>query len=177
MNSILDAQRDMRIAYYRGVPGVISSGLVWLVAGVVAILVSSKVGVITLVIGGMFIFPASIILCKVFGARGKHEKGNPLAAFALEGTFWMLLSIPVSVGIAFYKLEWFFPSMMLIIGGRYLTFSTLYGMRVYWVFGAALAISSVALLSFNASTFLSALVGACVELVFAFLIFVRSQAE
>ena len=37
----------------------------------------------------------------------------------------MLLSIPVAVGLGLYNPAWFFPAMLLIIAGRYLTFATL----------------------------------------------------
>ena len=172
MKTILDAQHDMRTAYFYGVPGIITSGSVWLIAGVVAYSIDSLTGILTLVFGGMFIFPISVVLCKVFGRSGKHEKDNPLAPLAIEGTFWMLLSIPVAAGAAFYKLEWFFPAMILVIAGRYLTFSTIYGMRLYWVFGAVLVLSALGLLILNAPVYLSAITGGVVELLFALLIFI-----
>lgn len=59
------------------------------------------------------------------------DKGIQLMApLALEGTIWLLLAIPVAIGAALYRVEWFFPAMLLVIAGRYLTFSTLYDMRI-----------------------------------------------
>lgn len=166
MNSILDAQQDMRVAYYGGGPGVIVSGSVWLIAGCVAYLISPNAGMLALIFGGMAIFPASVLLCKIIGASGKHQKVNPLAPLALEGTFWMLITIPVAVGAAFYKIEWFFPAMLFVIAGRYLTFSTLYGNRLYWALAAALFISGWGLLSTEAPAFSVALTGGLVECCF-----------
>jgi hypothetical protein len=38
MNSITDAQQDMREAYYGGAPGVITSDAAWLITGLVSFL-------------------------------------------------------------------------------------------------------------------------------------------
>lgn len=167
----------MREAYYCGAPGVISSGTSWLVAGVVSFMVSAKVGILTLIFGGMIIFPVSIVFCKLIGVSGKHKKGNPLAPLAIEGTFWMLLSIPIAVGAAFYRIEWFFPAMLFVIAGRYLTFSTLYGRRLYWIFAVTLVASGWVLLGTNASAFSGAFTGAIIEYCFGAAIFVVYKRE
>lgn len=172
MDSVKEAQQDMRSAYYFGVPGVISSGTAWVVAGAIALFVNPKAGIFTLVFGGMLIFPVSIVLCKLVGRAGKHQKSNPLAPLAIEGTFWMLLSIPVAGAAALYRLDWFFPAMMLVIGGRYLTFATLYGMRVYWAFALGLVLAAFVLIFFNAAVYIGALTGGLVEWLFALVIFV-----
>jgi len=167
----------MRDAYYSGAPGVISSGTAWLIAGFVSLIVSPTAGILTLIFGGMLIFPVSVLLCKIIGVPGKHKKGNPLAPLALEGTFWMLISIPVAVGAAFYRIEWFFPAMLFVIGGRYLTFSSLYGIRLYWVFSLILVISGWLLLGTNAPGFSGAFTGAFIEFCFGVALFVRHKTE
>lgn len=177
MDSITDAQKDMREAYYGGAPGVVTSGTAWFIASLVSFLVSSKAGILTLIFGGMLIFPVSIVFCKSIGVPGKHKKGNPLAALALEGTFWMLLSIPVAVGAAFFRIEWFFPAMLFVIAGRYLTFSTLYGRRIYWAFALTLVISGWLLLSTNAPVYLGAFAGGAIEYCFGIAIFVAYKRE
>lgn len=177
MNSIIDAQKDMRDAYYGGAPGVITSGTAWLIAGLVAFLLSPKAGILALIIGGMFIFPVSVVFCKLMGASGTLKKENPLAPLALEGTFWMLLSIPIAVGCAFYRIEWFFPAMLFVIGGRYLTFSTLYGVRIYWVFAVSLVAMGWALLATNTPTYLGAFSGAFIEYSFGVALFVTYKRE
>lgn len=177
MNSITDAQQDMRESYYGGAPGVITSGTAWLIAGLVALMISPKAGIYTLIFGGMLIFPVSVVFGKLIGASGKHDKSNPLAPLAMEGTFWMLLSIPIAIGVAFYKMEWFFPAMLFVIGGRYLTFSTLYGNRLYWVLGIALAVSGWLLLVSNAPAFAAAMTGAAIEYCFGIVLFVMFKRE
>jgi len=177
MNSFLEAQKDMRTAYYFGIPGVVSSASVWITAGIVATIVSTKTGIITLVIGGMFIFPISILLGKIIGISGKHNKDNPLSSLAMEGTVWMLVSIPIAIAVAFYKMEWFFPSMILIIGGRYLTFKTLYGLRAYWMLGIALVITAIILVVLSAPANIGAFAGGLVELLFACVIFASNRKQ
>ena len=180
MDSLAAAQADMRQAYYYGVPGIICSGSVWLAAAATGLLLGAKIGIATLVIGGTLIFPLSVLLSKLLGARGKHQPDNPLAALAIEGTFWMLLSIPIALGAAFYRIEWFFPAMLMVIGGRYLTFASLYGMKIYWLFALVLVAAGWACALVNAAVYWGALVGGLVEWLFAALIalsYGRRQTE
>ncbi|MDX2411089.1 MAG: hypothetical protein QNK34_03955 [Woeseiaceae bacterium] len=177
MLSIANAQQDMREAYYGGATGAVTSATIWLIAALVTTFATPVAGILTLVFGGMLIFPASVLLSKVIGRSGKHSKDNPLAPLAIEGTIWMLLSIPLAVGCALYKVDWFFPAMLLVIAGRYLTFATLYGMRIYWVFGATLALSAVPMVILEAPTFTGAYVGALIEYVYGIAIFVLFKSN
>ncbi len=171
MISIAGAQKDMREAYFGGATGAVTSATAWLIAAAVATFSSPTVGVVALVLGGMLIFPASVLLCKALGRSGRHSKDNPLAPLAIEGTIWMVLSILVAAGIALYRVEWFFPAMLLIIGGRYLTFVTLYGIRIYWAFGATLAASAIPLVVLEAPAIFGAYTGALIEYAYAIAIF------
>lgn len=169
---ISDAQKDMREAYYGGATGAVTSATAWLIAALVTTFTNETTGMWTLIFGGMLIFPVSVLLCKVIGRSGKHSKHNPLGPLALEGTIWMLLSIPLAIAIAFYRVEWFFPAMLLVIAGRYLTFSTLYGLRIYWAFGATLAAAAIALVAVGAPAFAGAYTGALIEYVYGIAVFV-----
>ena len=175
--TIADAQREMRFAYYGGAPGMLTSATVWLIAGIVAIVVSPQRAVWALFIGGMLIHPVSVLLTKAIGRSGKHNSGNPLGSLALATTFWMILALPLAYGVSLLRIEWFFPAMLFIIGGRYLTFATIFGMRNYWFCGAALALAGYALAQTNASPHLSALAGSAIEAVFAAVIFVTTRRE
>ncbi|MHC4894212.1 MAG: DUF7010 family protein [Planctomycetota bacterium] len=99
MMSFGDAQRDMRFAYHHGATGVVASATAWLVAGILATIVSATTGMLALIVGGILIFPASVVLCKVMGRPAKHSKGNPLGPLAIEGTIWMLLSIVIAIAL------------------------------------------------------------------------------
>ncbi len=108
MLSIAEAQQDMREAYHGGATGAVTSATAWLIAALVATFANPVAGILTLIFGGMLIFPASVVLSKLIGRSGKHSKDNPLAPLTIEGTIWMLLAIPLAVGCALYKIEWFF---------------------------------------------------------------------
>lgn len=175
MMSYADAQRDMRFAYFNGATGAVTSATAWLAAAFVATFVSATAGIVALVLGGMLIFPASVLLCKALGRPGKFSEGNPLARLAIEGTIWMMLAIPLAIGAALYRAEWFFPAMLLVIAGRYFTFQTLYGLKIYWAFGATLALSAALLLMFEAPVVAGAYTGAIIEYAYAIAIFSAKQ--
>ena len=173
--TVNQAQANMRDAYFSGAAGVLVSGCVWLAAGLVAALNSSSVAVFVLLVGGALIHPASVVLCKILGRIGTHEPGNPLGILAIEGTFWLLAGIAIAYGMHVLRMEWFFPAMLLVIGGRYLTFQSLYGLRIYWLLGAVLCLAGLALALTKAPVPVSALSGAAIELVFAGLVFARAK--
>ena len=166
-----EAQQDMRVAYVGGSSGALASAFAWLVAGIVALVVSPKGAVLALFAGGALIYPASVVVSKAMGSTGKHAGSNPLGRLALEGTAFMLFCLPLAYVVSLYRAEWFFPAMLLVIGGRYLTFSTLYGIRLYWLFGAVLALAAYMLFAIGASSAAAAFSGAGIECVFAAALF------
>jgi hypothetical protein len=172
-----DAQRDMRHAYFGGASGLFSSGIVWLIAGGVALAQPPQYAVWALLGGGVLIHPLSVLLSKLLGRPGAATKGNPLNALAIAGTFWMLLSIPLAFTIAMLRVELFFPAMLLIIGGRYLTFSTLYGNNLYWVVGLALAFAAMGVVFMGLPLGMGALAGGIIELVFGAIVFAQERKQ
>ncbi len=171
------AQADMRHAYFGGATGITTSALAWLAAAITAYVVSPRGAMAALFIGGMFIHPAAVLLSKLLGRPGAHTKGNPLAPLAIETTVWLLLAIAVAFLASMQRPEFFFIAMLLTIGGRYFTFATIYGLKLYWFCGAALAAAGFAAAALNFNTTLIALAGGLLELVFAALIFTRSRRE
>jgi hypothetical protein len=172
---ITDAQADMRSSYYWGATGVLTSGLVWCCAGIVCLMVSSEYAVWTLFIGGALIHPLAIVLDKLLGVSGKHDPDNPLGSLAIATTFWLIFCLPIAYVVSTVNPSWFFPAMLLVIGGRYLTFATLFGLRTYWVLGLALAAVAYFLVSMGASPTLGAFMGAAVEIAFAVALFVMAS--
>lgn len=170
-----EAQRDMRLSYFSGAPGMMASALAWLIAGVVALQLSPSKAVLALFIGGMLIHPVGVLLCKAMGRSGSHSKSNPLGALALESTGWLILCLPITYAVSLHNVMWFFPAMLLVIGGRYLTFRTLFGMRTYWVCGATLALAGYLLAASKSEPHVAAFAGAAIEAVFAATILLRSS--
>ena len=173
--SITDAQKEMRENYLNGATGVLVSGLVWLSASVVIYNSSNKHGIWTLLIGGALIHPISLVVNKLLGIKDSHSKTNPLGALAMEGTFFMLLMIPLAYVLSFQNPAWFFQGMLLIIGGRYLTFQTIYGNKLFWIIGGLLAISGYFLFTFQASSFITVLTGSLIEIFFSIYLFISSK--
>jgi len=167
MNDLPQAQADMRSAYLSGGAGVFASSLAWLAAAIATLELPAQQAVWVLFAGGMAIHPASILICKLLGASGKHAKGNPLGLLAGATVFWLIFSLPLAYVVALYRIEWFFPAMLLVIGGRYLTFATLFGMRVYWVLGLTLAAAGYLLGKALATPTVGAFAGSALEVMFA----------
>lgn len=171
------AQADMRHAYFGGATGVATSGIAWLAAALTASLVSPRGAIAALFIGGMFIHPAAMLLSKMLGRPGSHTQGNPLAPLALESTVWLLLAIAVAFLASLQRPEFFFIAMLLTIGGRYFTFATLYGLKLYWICGATLAAAGFALAALRADTTVIAMTGGILELIFAAWVFASVRRE
>jgi hypothetical protein len=159
-------QHDMRRGYLGGATGVITSGLVWFAAGMVAYFIGPGNAIWTLFIGAGFIVPVSNLIDRALGAPGKHAPGNRLAPLALETTVSMLMCLPLAYGLSLHNIDWFFPAVMMIIGGRYLVFATIYGNRAYWLLGAALGIGALLAFRLGLPPHAAAWVGSGIELVF-----------
>ena len=173
--SFSQAQADMRHGYCYGAPGVLVSGLVWLVATLVAQFHSAPSAVLVLLVGGMLIHPLAVLLSKLIGRSGSHTRGNPLAGLAGESTVWLIAGIVLALGLRMARLEWFFPAMLLMIGGRYFIFQTVYGLRLYWLLGGTLILTGIGLAWLHATPAHAALAGALLEILFAVLLFSRAR--
>ena len=166
-----EAQRDMRQAYLSGALGMLTSAAVWCAAGMVALLMSPERAMWTLFIGAAFIHPVSVLLVKLLGRSGQHTKGNPLASLVFASTVWLIACCAIAYGASRYSMLWFFPCMLLVIGGRYLTFATLFGMPIYWVCGLSLILVGYGLLRFGMPPVVSAFTGSAVEVLFGITVF------
>ena len=165
--AISEAQADMRQGYCSGGAGIAASAIAWSVAAGVAVSGTTQNAVWALLIGGMLIHPVAVLICKLLGARGAHAKGNPLGQLAGASTFWLIFCLPIAYLISMRQPGLFFPAMLLIIGGRYLVFATIYGMQLYWALGLVLAGAGFALAYLNATAFVGAFAGAVLEAIFA----------
>jgi hypothetical protein len=175
MQSIQSAQQDMRTAYLGGATGMLVSGLVWLTAGLVGWQLSVKASVLTLFFGGMLIHPLGVLLDKVCGRTGQHSQGNPLAALALESTVLLFIGLFIAFVAVQAHPDWFYPIMLLTIGGRYLLFQTLYGLRVYWLVGGVLLVTGALCLVFKAPFVTGAFAGGGIELLGSWLVWRQNQ--
>ena len=168
--NIKDAQKDMREAYLGGSTGVFASGIIWLISGILALSVSKQTTILVFFFGGMLIHPLGILLDKILGRSGKHQKENPLGTLALESTALLFIGLFIAYSIFLTSPGYFFPIMLLTIGGRYLIFQTIYGIRLYWLLGFVLVASGGFLMMTKTAFYIGAISGGIIELVFALLI-------
>lgn len=166
-----EAQQDMRDAYLGGSTGVFSSGLIWLIAGVLAIYTTKQTSILVFFFGGMMIHPMGILFDKMLGYSGKHKKENPLGRLALESTMLLFIGLFIAYVTSFETdLNFFYPIMLMIIGGRYLIFQSIYGIRLYWFLGLVLIGTGVFGIVYYPGFSFGAIAGGVIELVFALLI-------
>ena len=170
-----EAQKDMNFAYFGGATGVLVSGLVWCIAGFVALLYSNQSSMLALFFGGMFIHPLGMLLAKMLKRPGKHNPENPLGKLALESTVIIFVGLFLAFCVAQIKIEWFYSIMLLAIGVRYLIFNTLYGTRTYWLLGACLMLSGALSIVLDANFILGAFIGGVTEIIFSLVIFNQSK--
>ncbi|WP_417585426.1 DUF7010 family protein [Nitrincola sp.] len=161
--NVESAQQGMRDAYVDGWPGVTISGIVWLIAAAVCLKVGTVAGIFTLFIGGMTIFPLSLVASKALGRAGTHLKNNPMGPLALETTALLFGGLAIAFGVSQVNPNWFFPVMLITIGCRYLMFQTLYGLKLYWLLGVLLALPGVAFMFLPTQPVWPALTGGVVE--------------
>lgn len=170
------AQKDMSFSYFGGGPGVFVSGVVWCVAGFTALVFSTQASMLTLFFGGMFIHPLGMLLSKILNRPGKHNPENPLGKLALESTVIIFVGLFLAFYVAQLHIAWFFPTMLLAIGVRYLIFNTLYGTKVYWFLGGCLMLAGVLCIVLDANFILGAFIGGVTEIIFSIIIFNQSKS-
>jgi hypothetical protein len=135
---IREAQREVRTVFMGGFVGSLVSGVLWLLSAALATWGSPKQGILTLVIGGAFLFPATQLVFAAMKRPNSLSAGNPMSQLAREAAFIIPLTLPVVGAATLGHMSWFYPACMVIVGAHYLPFGTLYGMWQYWVIAGAM---------------------------------------
>ncbi len=143
--TISDAQRDVRETFLRGFPGHLSAALIWFISASLATWSSRRAAILSLAVGGMFIFPLTQIVLRLMGRPASLPKGHPMNGLARQTAFIVPLCMPLIAAATLYRPEWFYPAFMIVVGAHYLPFSHLYGMWQYEVLGAILIAAGVAI--------------------------------
>jgi hypothetical protein len=170
--SIEEAQSNMRIGYANGFTGVLVSGTVWFITAMISWFFHYKTAICTLLIGGALINPISNSINKSLHFKGDNSD-NPMKRLSMESTVWMMMCIPLAYGLSFQKPQWFFQGMLLIIAGRYLTFSTVFGQKIFWLLGLLLGMAALILFQLDIKTFGCLLVGAGIELAVGYILYLN----
>lgn len=140
---IADAQREVRSRFVGGFFGQLVSGTLWLAAAALATWGTPRAAITTLVVGGFFIFPFTELLVRLSGRGKPLSKANGLHQLGMQVAFVLPLSMPLLLPIGLYRLELFFPAMMVLLGAHYLPFVFLYGMPMFAVLAGLLVIAGI----------------------------------
>ncbi len=167
---IKDAQREMRSVYIGGFWGQLVTSVIWLASATLGTWVSPKASILTVVIGGFFIFPITQMLLRLSGRRASVSRDNPFNSLGMQVAFVLPLSMLLLVPVGLYRLNWFFPALIILVGAHYLPFASLYGMRMFLFLSATLiAIGVVAAFWFSETFSLGAWVAGLALFVFAWI--------
>src|SRR5215472_17605047 len=128
---IEDAQREVRSVYIGGFWGQLVTSVIWLVSATLGTWATPKASILTVVIGGFFIFPLTQMLLRLSGRRASVSRENPFNSLGMQVAFVLPFSMLLLVPVGLYSLNWFFPALMVLVGAHYLPFATLYGMRIF----------------------------------------------
>ncbi len=126
-----EAQKEMRTRFVGGFYGQLVSGLLWLVSAGLATWSSPRTAITMLVVGGFFIFPLTELLVRLGGVKQWISAENSLRELGMQVAFVLPASMPLLVPVGLYRLNWFYPAMMILLGAHYLPFVFLYGMRTF----------------------------------------------
>jgi hypothetical protein len=168
--NISDAQRDVRSVFLGGFAGQLVSSLVWLLSAVFATWRSPKSAIIAVLAGGFFIFPLTQLLLRLMGRRASLPKGHPMNALGMQVAFTLPFNLPLVAAASLYRLNWFYPALMIALGTHYLPFIFIYGMPKFGVLAALLIGAGLTIGLYMPSVFsLGAWLTALLLLLFAFI--------
>src|SRR5690242_19365490 len=167
---IQDAQRESRAVFIGGFWGQLVSSVIWLVSAAVGTWVTPKASILTVVIGGFFIFPLTQLMLRLSGRRASLSRENPFNNLGMQVAFVLPLSMLLLVPVGLYNLNWFFPALMILLGAHYLPFATLYGMRMFLFLAGILIASGILIAHYSSGMFsLGAWIGGLALFVFAWI--------
>jgi hypothetical protein len=132
------AQDEVRAIYIGGYVGGLVSSAVWFVSSALAHWYSPKNGIVALVFGGFFIFPLTQLFLRAMGRPASLDGKNPFRYLAMQIAFTLPLNLLLVAAATLYRLNWFYPAFMIVLGTHYLPFIFLYGMWQFGVLAAAL---------------------------------------
>lgn len=164
------ARREMRDVYLNAGSGGVVAALEWLLSAIGATWVSPTAGVLSLVFGGMLIFPLTQLSLAALGHRASVSAANPLRPLAPQIAFLVSLIMPLAFAAMFHRIEWFYPAFMVIVGAHYWPFAFLYGARRYVALAALLVVGGYAL-AFSNIAFFAAGAWFIAAVLFAFAVF------
>ena len=167
---IKHAQAEMRSAFLGGFAGQLVSGVIWLIAALVSVIISPGYGMGLLFVGSMFIFPLTQLSLRIMGRPAKASPENRLWALGAQVAFIVPINFLLVGAATLYNEAWFFPAAMIVVGAHYLPFITLYGMKVFGILAGLLVLGGAGLALYGPPIFsLGGWVTGVLLIIFAFI--------
>jgi hypothetical protein len=143
--TVLETQREMRIGLMGGFMGQLISGILWTISAAFATWAAPKSAIIFLIVSGFFIFPLTLLGLKFIRYPHKVPSSNSFNALGMQIAFIVPICLLLVGGTTLYKIEWFYPALMILLGAHYMPFITLYGMRMFGFLAGILIAAGVGL--------------------------------
>lgn len=151
--SVFGAQKEMRSAFLGGFAGQLVSGIIWLGAATVSVVLTPRIGMMFLFFGCMGIFPLTQLTLRLMGRSAKVGSDNGLWGLGSQIAFTVPINFLLVGATILYNPMWFFPAVMIIVGTHYLPFITLYGMKMFGILAALLVLSGTGLALYGPQVF------------------------
>jgi uncharacterized protein DUF7010 len=151
--TVEEAQLEVRSVFMGGLIGQLVSGMLWLSSAAVATWDLPGRGIAILCLGGALIFPVTQLVLRAMGRPATLRANNPLRYLAMQIAFTIPLGLPLVGAATLYRLNWFYPASMVVVGAHYLPFVFLYGMRHFAVLCSLMVGGGVLLGLYRQDTF------------------------
>jgi Family of unknown function (DUF7010) len=175
---IRDAQREVRQVFLGGSVGTAVAAALWALSTALSTWRSPREGIIVLVLGGALIFPTSQLILRAMGRRASLGPENTMNQLAIQVAMTIPLNLLVVACAMLYRLNWFYPGCMIVVGTHYLPFVHLYGMWQFGALGAVLVAAGFVIAVYASGSFtLGGWVTTGILLVFAFVGRALANAE
>ena len=148
-----EAQRECRMVFIGGFWGQIVSATIWLTSAALGTWSTPRAAIIGIVAGGFFIFPLTQLALRITGRKASLRPENPLSLLGMQIAFTVPISMLLLVPVTAYRLNWFYPALMILVGAHYLPFVFLYGMRMFAFLAAALVGAGVVIARYFSHSF------------------------
>jgi hypothetical protein len=135
---VQDAQREVRTVFIGGFWGQLVSSAIWLASAALGTWATPRAAIWALVAGGFFIFPVTQLLLRLTGGPASLSRDNPLNYLGMQIAFTLPMTMLLLVPVTTFRLNWFYPALMVLLGAHYLPFTFLYGMRIFAPLSAVL---------------------------------------
>jgi hypothetical protein len=133
----------MRSAFMGGFAGQLLSGLIWGASAALGTWSRPRSAMLFLFLCSMFLFPMTTLLLRLLGRSARLAPDNTLGQLGAQIAFTVPIGFILVAAVSSYRLNWFFPAAMVLVGAHYLPFIFLYGMPMFGILAGLLVAGGV----------------------------------